>query len=467
MHLTRRNFLRTAGAVGAGFAGLGRRQDAKDAHVSTGSASPKWEALGPLVADPQGILDLPEGFTYTLFSLSGEIMDDGFLVPGRHDGMAAFEGPDGKTILVRNHENLPGKLGGAFGVNNELLDLLDPAKVYDPGDGSTICLGGTTTLIFDTRTQKLEKHWLSLAGTVFNCSGGPTPWGSWISCEENTARAGTGGLLTQDHGFCFEVPASHEGVVDPVPLADMGRFTHESIAVEPTTGIVYMTEDQFDAAFYRFIPRTPGALHEGGTVQALGVKGKDSLDTRNWHELTQFPLRTPLEVRWRDLEDVISPNDDLRKQAFVNGAARFGRGEGIWYGSDHVYFACTAGGRAKTGQIWRYAPSPHEGERRERSDPGRLELFLEPNDSALLENCDNLTVTPWGQLVLCEDGNGTDRLLGVTQDGELFLFGRNAKSAGEFAGATFSPDGSTMFVNMQEDGLTVAITGDWERFQAV
>ena len=463
MHLSRRHFLRTAGAVGAGFAGLGLRQDAPNGS----GPGPKWNALGPLVADPAGLLELPEGFSYTAFSLAGETMDDGFFVPARHDGMAAFEGPEGKTLLVRNHENLPGPMGGAFGANNALLDRLDPSKVYDRGDGRTVCIGGTTTLLFDTRTQQLDAHWLSLAGTVFNCAGGPTPWGSWISCEENTSRAGAGGILTRDHGFCFEVRADHEGVVDPIPLVDMGRFTHEAIAVEPITGIVYMTEDQFDSALYRFIPNEPGALHEGGVLQALAIKGADSLDTRNWHDFTRIPLREPLEVRWIDLEDVLSPADDLRKQAFVKGAARFARGEGVWYGADHVYFACTAGGREGVGQVWRYAPSAKEGRMAERKDPGRLELYLEPNDRSVLENCDNLTVAPWGQLVLCEDGNATDHILGVSNDGELFLFARNVRSDGEFAGATFSPDGSTLFVNMQEDGRTVAITGDWARFQAV
>jgi secreted PhoX family phosphatase len=224
--------------VGAGFAGLGRWQDLAKAQDAALLKSPKWQALGPLLSDSEGVLDLPAGFTYTVFSRAGETMDDGFFVPTRHDGMAAFPGPDGKTLLVRNHENNPGQLGGPFGPANAKSDQLDAAKIYDAGDGKNMCTGGTTTLLFDTRTQKLEKHWLSLTGTVFNCCGGPTPWGSWISCEENTSRAGAGGVLQQDHGFCFEVPADHEGVVDPVPLADMGRFVHEAVAVDPGSGIV-------------------------------------------------------------------------------------------------------------------------------------------------------------------------------------------------------------------------------------
>ena len=135
----------------------------------------------------------------------------------------------------------------------------------------------------------------------------------------------------------------------------------------------------------------------------------------------------------------------------------------MWYGRGAVYFVCTSGGRAKKGQIWRYLPSPHEGTPEEARDPGTLELFVEPNDGGLIDNADNLTVAPWGDLILCEDGGGEQFVVGVTPRGGIYKFGRNAQSDSEFAGATFSPDGSTLFVNIQSPGLTLAITGPWKR----
>ena len=458
MTLDRRTFLHFASAFSTGIGGLRKFQEAAPA------ASPKWKALGELVPDPEKRLDLPAGFTSRAFSLVGEEMDDGLLVPPRHDGMAAFARADGRTVLVRNHENLPGPGGGAFGATNELLEVVDPAKVYDIGRKIQPCLGGTTTLVFDTRTQKLEQHWLSLAGTLFNCCGGPTPWGSWISCEENTTRANA--VLERDHGYAFEVPAAHEGLIDPQPLAALGRFQREAVAIDPRTGIVYMTEDREDSVLFRFVPERAGELARG-RLQALTILGAPSLDARNWHDLTHVELHRRLETEWVDLKDIDAPEDDLRYQAFLKGAARFARGEGIWFGNDSAYFCCTDGGRSRKGQVWRYVPSASEGTPEEANGRGSIELFLEPDDPGVLENCDNLTVAPWGHLFLCEDGPGANHLVGVTQEGEPYLFAKNAWSPSELAGATFSPDGTTLFVNLQLDGVTLAITGPWEKVQAI
>ena len=111
-----------------------------------------------------------------------------------------------------------------------------------------------------------------------------------------------------------------------------------------------------------------------------------------------------------------------------------------------------------------YTPGAEEGTADER--PGTIELFVEPNDGRVVENADNLTVSPWGDLFVCEDGPGSkealsNRLLRVTPGGEVSTFASNAKSESEFAGVCFSPDGSTMFVNIQADGLTLAINGPW------
>jgi secreted PhoX family phosphatase len=245
-----------------------------------------------------------------------------------------------------------------------------------------------------------------------------------------------------------------------VPLTAMGRFTREAIAVHPESGVVYQTEDVFDGLLYRFIPEVPGDLARGGRLQALAVRDRPSLDTRNFQGRGIEP-GVPMEIEWIDLDGVDSPDNDLRHRGYEAGAARFARGEGIFYGDGEVFVACTNGGEARKGQIWRYRPSAAEGTTSEREQPGTLELFIEPNDGTLIENADNLTVAPWGDLVVCEDGTGDDYLVGVTPEGGIYQLARNLNGVGEFAGACFSPDGSTFFVNMQVDGWTLAITGPW------
>lgn len=468
---TRRQFLQSAAAVTLGFGGL------QALFAGNAFATPASDAIGlgfgPLRADPNKILDLPAGFRYQVISRIGQTMSDGLLVPGLPDAMGAFEGPDGTTIIVRNHELDPSKKNGSpYGDGQRLAGRLPRAKFYDAGFGEYHSYGGTTTIVYDTRTGTVEKEYLSLAGTIRNCAGGPTPWGSWITCEETAERAsdryGEKKIYEKDHGYNFEVPASATpGLADPVPLKAMGRFMHEAVCVHPDTGIVYQTEDRHDGLVYRFVPNTPGKLRDGGKLQALSIRGKLSLDTRNW-ERQKVAIGERLEVRWIDMDDVESPEDDLRKRGFAKGAARFARGEGMWWGAladdspASAYFACTSGGRINKGQIWRYTPSPAEGSSREDEQPGVLELFIEPNDAGLVDNADNITVAPFGDLVICEDGADEQFLVGVTPEGRIYKLGRNARSHSEFAGACFSPDGTTMFVNIQTAGLTLAITGPWE-----
>ena len=455
MQISRRHFLRSCSVATLGFLALRTLSACRPTAES-------W-VYGDLVRDPNNILDLPKGFSYRVISCTGEMMSDGLRVPGAHDGMAAFSGPNEKTILVRNHESTPDSPKvGPFGDKNELFVRVDRSKVYDAGMGETPCLGGTTTLVYDTQLGRLENHFLSLAGTLRNCAGGPTPWNSWISCEETVEKAG--GNFEKDHGYNFEVPVSASmGLVDPVPLKAMGRFNHEAVAIDPRSGVLYETEDREDGLLYRFIPDQPERLREGGRLQALMIMDLRGSDTRNWGKGKKIPVGRLLDVRWVDLEDVESPGDDLRVQGFTKGAARFAHGEGMWSGEDGIYFACTDGGERKKGQIWRYVPSPEEGMPQEEERPGRLELFVEPNDAELLENGDNLTVSPWGDLIVCEDGKKQQFVVGVTLQGDFYKLARNAMNDKEFAGATFSPDGSTFFVNIQNPGLTLAVMGPWQR----
>jgi len=464
MNIPRRHFIQTSAAIAAGFGGLNLLTQRKLYAIGNRASS---RGYGPLQSDPDRILDLPAGFGYKIISRRGDEMDDGLLVPDLPDGMATFSGPGGLSILVRNHELKPIQRG-PFGKANKLLKKVPAKKFYDYGKGRTPGLGGTTTLVFDTNEQKVVRQFLSLAGTYRNCAGGPTPWKSWLTCEESVDRVGTNVkdnyISEKDHGYTFEVPASTKmRLADPVPLKQMGRFNHEAVAVDPRTSIVYLTEDRHEGLFYRFIPKKPRQLVAGGKLQVLALVDQKSADTRNWNsDAKQFNAGDTHKIRWLDIDNVESPDDDLRLRGHEAGAACFARGEGIWFGDNEIYFACTNGGVKKAGQIWRYRPSPNEGTNDEAAAPATLELFIEPNDTELLKAADNLTIAPWGDVILCEDR--TDevvRLLGVTPNGQLYTLANNHVNT-EFAGATFSPDGSTLFVNLQGKGLTLAITGPWK-----
>ena len=475
MRPSRRQFVRRAAATVA-FAGLSRYLGAQGPGAVAKPYLNETEGYGPLVSDPTQILDLPEGFRYRILSRAGERMTDGFNLPGLPDGMAAFPAPNGRVILVRNHEIAAQSAPhvGPFGYQFELLADVDRRYIYDATTSGRPHCGGTTTVVYNVATGAVEQQFLSLIGTLRNCAGGPTPWNTWISCEESVERSGD--INEKDHGYNFEVPATTSpGLVEPVPLTAMGRFYREAVAVDPNTGIVYQTEDRNDGLIYRFIPARPGALAGGGRLQALCARDRDTLDTRNFAETgaSRLPVGERLAVRWIDVDEVEAPDDDLRARGAEHGAAMFARGEGMWYGGEEVYFACTSGGLSKRGQVFRYVPSSREGTPGEDADPGTLELFLEPNNSLLLESVDNLSIAPWGDLILCEDTlppgptvtrfGAVNYLRGVTPDGRIYTFACNRyPGASELAGACFSLDASTMFLNIQSAGLTLAITGPWQ-----
>lgn len=413
-------------------------------------------ARARLVPDPAGLLDLPPGYAYRVISRLGDRMDDGHVVGDRADGMGCFAAGRDRVALVRNHELSPGNANvGPFGSRSV-------AAAYDRAVDGQPLPGGTSTLLYNVRTRRVEAQFQSLAGTIRNCAGGVTPWGSWLSCEEDVTRAGNG--VTRDHGWVFEVPAVARGLVDPVPLTAMGRFNHEAAAVDPVTGIVYLTEDRGDSLFYRFLPNRRGQLSAGGRLQAMAFVEPGLDDTRNWAGVT-LPRGATRPVRWIDLTGTDSAGDDLRKRGHEAGAARFARGEGIHYGRGELYFCCTSGGAAKLGQVFRYRPSRAEGREGEPDTPGMLQNFVESTDPAMFNFGDNLTVAPNGHLVVCED-QYTDvvdnHLRGVTPAGEVYTIAR-CRPQTELAEACFAPDGSTLFVNLYSPAMTLAITGPWAR----
>ena len=459
MH-SRRGFIKQSGIISLGFLGLQQfacnRVESKE-QIQIG--------YGDLFKDVEGVLNLPKGFSYKIISKQGNLMSDGLNLPGLSDGMATFA-ENGKTLIVRNHELSPGDMERSpFGVSGELLSKIDKNLLYDFGKGEKISVGGTTTVVFDEKNQKIETEYLSLAGTIRNCAGGPTPWGSWITCEETQTKADD--VIEFDHGYNFEVKATSQiGLQKAVPLKAMGRFTHEAIAVDPATGIVYQTEDAGDGIIYRFIPERKGDLSKG-KLQALSILDYPSYDARNWPDLTTepFPRNKPFKVKWIDLEDIDAPDSDLRIRGFENGAARFARGEGMWFGNGELYFACTNGGKKNNGQIFKYLPGANEGASNESDQPGTLELFIESDNSDILEHGDNLTISPWGDVVICEDKPTNPKIVGITPDGQLYTLAENVGFKSEFAGACFSPTGETLFVNIQGPGLTVAIQGPWKNKQ--
>ncbi|MDZ7629512.1 MAG: DUF839 domain-containing protein [Parvularculaceae bacterium] len=378
MLLTRRSLVQGASAAVIGFAGL--RALGLQGAVALPTVSPH----GALVPDARGLLDLPAGFTYDIVSREGAAMADGFLTPGSFDGMAAFRvrGKPHHVALVRNHEIWPDMYErSAYGPDLALAANLPKKKVFDVTPDGRPKFGGTSTVVYDLKARKIVRDHLSLAGTTANCAGGPTPWGSWLTCEETIEKAGP--HVSKDHGWVFEVSSRARGLVDPVPLKAMGRFVHEAAAVDPKTGIVYMTEDRYDGLFYRFLPNRKGKLARGGRLQALALKDNRERDFRNWPNDGKPNAGTgpviasgnAVDAVWIDLDDVESPNGDLKDRGHAKGALRFARGEGLATGISvdgrtEIYISCTAGGPIRLGQVFRYRPSVDEGKPERKAGAG-------------------------------------------------------------------------------------------------
>jgi secreted PhoX family phosphatase len=385
-------------------------------------------SMGPLVPDPQGRLDLPEGFSYAVLDQGGQTMSDGYRVPGNPDGMACFPHTNGTYVLLRNHE-LTVSSRGPYLPGGAPPRGVPPPEAYD-----SAMVGGVTRVVIDAKTHTRVSSNLVLVGTAQNCAGGPSPWG-WLSCEE---------WFDSTHGYTFLCPAGASHVTMPHRIPGYGHFRHEGAAVDPRDNVAYLTEDRTDSAFYRFVPDDPGAPFVG-RLQALRIVGRNDLSTA-----TGLSVGDELEVAWVDVGDPNPVDDTLRSTARAAGAASFSRGEGIWYSDGIVYFAATSGGPLGSGQVFALKPA---------RDGGVLRLVAQSEDHEVLDGPDNVCMTPFGDLFLCEDGfsGGENFLRGLTPEGTLYDFAHTTLS--ELAGACFSPDGSALFVNIWGADMTLVVTG--------
>ncbi|WP_314171894.1 alkaline phosphatase PhoX [Streptomyces winkii] len=458
--LSRRDVLRTSAFGGLGIAVAG----SLDAIAAPAAAAVTRSAggYGKLVSDPAGLLSLPEGFSYRIIAESGVTkLESGEPTPSDPDGTACFPRGDGKgSVLVSNHE--------IQGDEDHAVPPL-PGLTYDPG-----ARGGTTNIVVDSDGKRVGQY-VSLAGTVNNCAGGHTPWNTWLTCEETEERAG--GALQKDHGYVFEVDAfDRDANTEPIPLKFLGRYAHEAVAVDPR-GPVYLTEDASGphGLYYRWTPPRgfrPGkgalralALSDGGdtagSLQAMSCfkGGKHIADLS---EATQTGTR--YNVKWTDVPDRDAGNESVRKQFEAGQVTGSRKLEGAYWADGGAYFVASyaraddGSANEHDGQVWFYDP---------QSETVTLKTIFgvnpDPDADTNYDGPDNIVVDPHGGLILAEDGEGIQHLVGVTERGTAYPLARNDLNDSEFTGPTFSDDGRILFANIQSPGHVFAITGPWDR----
>jgi secreted PhoX family phosphatase len=450
--ISRRAMLnRSAAALGIALAG---NLDGLFGDAATALAHGRPVGYGPLIDDPNGLLSLPKGFRYTILAQSGvTTLESGQPTPSDPDGMAAFDGRHGGSVLIYNHE-----VGGSEPHRVPPL----PNLTYDDSAG-----GGTTTIEVDRHGRRIREY-VSVAGTHNNCAGGRTPWDTWLTCEETEATLG------KRHGYVFEVdPYDRRKNLNPKPIKALGRYAHESLVVDPRSGRIYLTEDATapNGLLYRWTPPRWARLGDGvlkrlpdeaGTLEAMIAY------TRRGEHVPDLSVATEpgttYRVKWVDVPDRDAATTSTRMQFEDEQITRSRKLEGMWWGDGGAYFvasfARTTDGSAAQhdGQVWFIDPKRDTIEL-------KVHFAYTPEDQDTdPDGPDNITVSPYGGVMIAEDGDGTNHLVGTTDRGDVFFFARNDDPGdSEFAGPTFSRDGRILFVNIQTPGWVFAVQGPWRR----
>lgn len=448
--INRRSLLRAGTLGGLGIAVAG----SIEAIAGPAAAHAPVAGYGPLIPDPAGLLALPKGFSYKIVAKAGEtLLESGHATPSDTDGMGFFSHGH-NWVLVDNHE-----IGGSEPFGTPAL----PGLTYDPG-----ARGGTTNIEVDRHGNRIREY-VSLAGTHNNCAGGITPWRTWLTCEETEQKKNA--VFQKDHGYVFEVdPFDRAANLDPVPLKFLGRYAHEAVAVDPHTSAIYLTEDAGNpnGLWYRW---TPPRHFRGrtGTLRTLGDNAGQLQAMAAFDGPTHIPdlslaaaPGTKYQVRWVDVPDRQAASVSVRKQ-FANGQiTRSRKFEGSWWGDNGVYvvasYARHGDGSVNEhdGQVWFY--DPHHETLTLKTIFG---VNPDPDVEGNFDGPDNITVSPYGGVILAEDGDGLSHLVGVDRSGTTFALARNEINDSEFAGPVFSVDNQTLFVGIQSPGIVFAITGPW------